>query len=118
MIELAEYALYQCCIDEGDDQTIYSFKILDDYRTSDGTGCIKNIKMALSKNACEKGYENLELQGNNTGTNVYNNEHDHDYDADDKWLQPKYCKDNDVLQLMVSIRSSSYMNAFYFKNCF
>ena len=100
MIELAEYALYQCCIDDHykeDNQTKYSFEIIDDYKTSDQRGSI--------------GIRNPSFPSEESGFRQDNNEHDHD-----KWLQPKYFKDNDVLQLLVSI-SSSY-KALCFKDCF
>ena len=123
MIELAEYALYQCCIDEKDNQITYSFEIIDDYRTSDGINCIKKF---FSMNANNNGKVNLELQGRHTGftnhilesedSDSIEDKNEHDCDADDEWLQPKYCKDNDVLQLMVSIGSS--YNALCFKDYF
>ena len=122
---MAEYALYQCCIDENEKekQITFIFEILDDCRTCDGiisSYIGERVKRFLSRSAnsptidesvvfpevttsfvnppyiiMENTDSRETLQGNNC-------ENGHDHDANNKWLQPIYDKDKDVLQLMVS----------------
>lgn len=120
-IDLAEYALYRC-IKEEHKQITYSFEILDDCKPSNDviTQCVRNRIKRLSlrpgnSSTVDMGLELQERPINhcyvreNSGANMFegdNIENAHgkdDNDADDDWLQPNYDKDNDVLQLMVSI---------------
>ena len=123
MIDLAEYALYRC-IEEEDNKITYSFEILDDCKVSDDaiTNCVrKNIKRFSSRPA-NSTTANTDIELRERATSFINrsyiressdsavfvednNEDAEDHDIDDGWLQPKYDKENDVLQLMVSVKS-------------
>ena len=126
MVDLAEYALYQCCIDENEEekQITYFFEILDDCRTCDGkisSFIHETIRRFLSRSANSPTVDgNVELQIETTSFvnppyvientdsretfQENNRENELDCDANDEWLQPIYDKDNDVLQLMVCIK--------------
>ena len=125
MVDLAELALYQCITEEEHKRVhrlkkiTYSFELLEDCKINDG-GAIANyiggkMKMFSSRPA------NSDRESQEERTTVFIN---HSIDSasasntytvvpegdggenghknDDKWLQPGYDKDNDVLQLMVS----------------
>lgn len=127
MVDLAEYALYRC-IEEGDKQITYSFDILDDCKVSDDaiTNCARNrIKRFSSRPVKSSAADtDIELRERTTSfTSHYsiretsdtaafvedNDENVNDHNAVDDWLQPIYDKENDVLQLMVSVRVKPFM---------
>ena len=122
MVDLAEYALYRC-IEDGDKQITYSFDILDDHKVSDDaiTNCVrKRFKRFSSRPVNSSGADtDIELHERTTNfTRHYsiretsdiaafvedNDENVNDHNVVDNWLQPTYDKENDVLQLMVSVR--------------
>lgn len=122
MIDLAEYALYQCIKEEEHEHKLksitYFFELLDDCKTCNGviTNYIgEKIKRFSSRPAnsvaVDRGSQERTTSFINRSYVIENNythsssapalEDDRKYD--DKWLQPKYDKDNDVLLLMVSV---------------
>ena len=123
MVDLAEYALYRCIeFKEGDEQITYSFEILDDCRVSDDaiTNCVRNNIKRFSSRPANGLPADTDIELRERATSFINRsyiressdtaafveddgENVNDHNADDDWLQPTYDKENDVLQLMVSV---------------
>ena len=120
MVDLAEYALYRCIEEEDKNKQkkiIYSFELLDDCTTCDGA--ITNFVSQKVKKLFMKPNNNLpvdreaiEMSTSISNPHAYVRQSSHitvveegdDYRGNIKWLQPKYNKQNDILQLMVSYR--------------
>lgn len=124
-VDLAELALYQCITEEEHEhehklkKITYSFELLDDCKTCDGAVANfvgKKLKIFSSRpaNSVTTDRESLEErttvfinQSFDSIDNIYTlipegDGGENGHKNDDKWLQPGYDKDNDVLQLMVS----------------
>ena len=118
---MAEYALYRC-IEEADEQITYSFEILDDCKVSDDaiTNYVREKIQRFSSRPANSSTADTDIELQEKATSFINcsyiressnsvvfvedNGKDvNDHDADDDWLQPKYDKENDVLQLMVCV---------------
>ena len=124
MVDLAEYALYRCIKKDPEEHVehklkkiTYSFEILDDCRACDGAIGIffrQKLNMFSSKSANSSTVDRQSLERatlfvNHSYTQVLEGDGgENGYEDDNKWLQPKYDKDNDVLQLMVSKYSILY----------
>ena len=124
MVDLAEYVLYRCIKEEGPMHKLkkitYSFEILDDCKACGGA--LANFVGQKIKRFSSRPPDSLtaDRQSLERSTSFINrsfnsiayahvpegdgneNGYDDGDDGDDKWLQPEYDKDNDVLQLMVS----------------
>ena len=112
--------LYRCIKEEGDVHKLkkitYSFEILDDCKACDGALAnfisqkIKRFssrpadsltadRQSLERTTC---FINHSFDSTTYGHIPEGDGGENGYHGDDKWLQPGYDKDNDVLQLMVS----------------